>query len=185
MGETLAYWFINACSVWLLGWGCGSPATLAQALFDHGLYRHWHPLVPSGPRYFWGIPALGVLSLGVIVSRRCSEGPRRRLRVPAHAGQVGVSPRGQLAVGASSIPLRRPPWLRSQGRSRRCRRAYRLVIPEIAPGMAPVRAPRGPACPLARSPKLGPRRRRPAYPGRRRLLSTLVLAATLSFLPRW
>jgi hypothetical protein len=33
MGETLAYWFINACSVWLpLGWVAGPTGfTLAQA----------------------------------------------------------------------------------------------------------------------------------------------------------
>lgn len=52
MAETLAYWFINALGVWLLGWGCGlTGMTLAQATVTMGCLGIGI-LVPSGPGYF-------------------------------------------------------------------------------------------------------------------------------------
>ena len=103
MGETLAYWLINACSVWLLGWGCGlTGLTLAQATVTMGCVGIGI-LVPSGPGYFGAFQLSAYMSLGMFFHEDMLKGPGAAFVFLLYAGQVGVHLVG-MAVGALLDP---------------------------------------------------------------------------------
>ena len=103
MGETLAYWFINACSVWLLGWGCGlTGMTLAQATVTMGCVGIGI-LVPSGPGYFGAFQLSAYMSLGMFFHEDMLKGPGAAFVFLLYAGQVGVH-LVLMAVGALMDP---------------------------------------------------------------------------------
>jgi hypothetical protein len=51
LGETLAYWGLNAAGMWLLGWGCGLDMTFGHAVAVMGILAIGI-LLPAGPGLF-------------------------------------------------------------------------------------------------------------------------------------
>ena len=110
MGETLAYWLINACSVWLLGWGCGlTGMTLTQATVTMGCVGIGI-LVPSGPGYFGAFQLSAYMSLGMFFHEDMLKGPGAAFVFILYAGQVGVH-LVLMAVGALLDPAEKAPEL--------------------------------------------------------------------------
>jgi uncharacterized protein (TIRG00374 family) len=89
MAETLAYWFINAAGVWLLGWGCGlTGMTLAQATVTMGCLGIGI-LVPSGPGYFGAFQLSTYMALGMFFHEGMLQGPGAAFVFLLYATQVG------------------------------------------------------------------------------------------------
>ena len=89
MAETLAYWFINAAGVWLLGWGCGlTGLTLAQATVTMGCLGIGI-LVPSGPGYFGAFQLSTYMALGMFFHEDVLSGPGAAFVFLLYATQVG------------------------------------------------------------------------------------------------
>ena len=89
MGETLAYWFINAAGVWLLGWGCGlTGLTFAQATVTMGCLGIGI-LVPSGPGYFGAFQLSTYMALAMFFHEDMLSGPGAAFVFLLYATQIG------------------------------------------------------------------------------------------------
>ena len=89
MAETMAYWLINAASVWLLGWGCGlTGMTLAQATMVMGCVGIGI-LVPSGPGYFGAFQLSAYMALAMFFHEDVLSGPGSAFVFLLYAVQVG------------------------------------------------------------------------------------------------
>lgn len=90
LGETLAYWLVNAAGVQLLAWGCGLEGiTLAQAAVTVGCLGVGI-LVPSGPGYFGAFQLSTYAALAMFFPEAMLFGPAAAFVFFLYATQVGV-----------------------------------------------------------------------------------------------
>ncbi len=105
MAETLAYWFINALGVWLLGWGCGlTGMTLAQATVTMGCLGIGI-LVPSGPGYFGAFQLSTYMALAMFFHEDTLKGAGAAFVFLLYATQVGFH---LVAMGIGMLMDRSP-----------------------------------------------------------------------------
>jgi len=105
MAETLAYWFINALGVWLLGWGCGlTEMTLAQATVTMGCLGIGI-LVPSGPGYFGAFQLSTYMALAMFFHEDALTGAGAAFVFLLYATQVGFH---LVAMGIGMLMDRSP-----------------------------------------------------------------------------
>jgi hypothetical protein len=105
MAETLAYWFINALGVWLLGWGCGlTGMTLAQATVTMGCLGIGI-LVPSGPGYFGAFQLSTYMALAMFFHEDALTGAGAAFVFLLYATQVGFH---LVAMGVGMLMDRSP-----------------------------------------------------------------------------
>ena len=105
MAETLAYWFINALGVWLLGWGCGlTEMTLAQATVTMGCLGIGI-LVPSGPGYFGAFQLSTYMALAMFFHEETLTSAGAAFVFLLYATQVGFH---LVAMGVGMLMARSP-----------------------------------------------------------------------------
>ncbi|MFO0762948.1 MAG: lysylphosphatidylglycerol synthase transmembrane domain-containing protein [Byssovorax sp.] len=89
LGETLAYWGVNAAGIWLIAWGAGlSGISLAESAVTMGCIGIGI-LVPSGPGYFGAFQLSAYMALALYFPARVLEGPGAALVFLLYVSQVG------------------------------------------------------------------------------------------------
>jgi glycosyltransferase 2 family protein len=90
LGETLAYWAVNAAGVQLLAWGCGlTTITLPQAAVTVGCLGVGI-LVPAGPGYFGAFQLATYMALAMYFPEQLLIGPGAAFVFLLYVTQVGV-----------------------------------------------------------------------------------------------
>ncbi len=90
LGETLAYWAVNAGGVQLLAWGCGlTSITIAQAAVTVGCLGVGI-LVPAGPGYFGAFQFATYMALAMYFPEALLLGPGAAFVFFLYVTQVGV-----------------------------------------------------------------------------------------------
>jgi hypothetical protein len=109
LGETLAYWGVNAAGIWLIAWGAGlSGITLAESAVTMGCIGIGI-LVPSGPGYFGAFQLSAYMALALYFPSQVLEGPGAALVFLLYVSQVGFHLVGILiGLALDRAPLEGP-----------------------------------------------------------------------------